>query len=426
MTQNILQKTVLDNPIVLRDLRSTMRGTRAFWFQGAYLFLLGVLAVTGYAMSTGQDFVGSITGAHRAGQVFSIVDAQSKLQQFYYFIFITLAGLITLIAPALTATSVSDERQRQSLDLLVTTPLSAPEMLLGKLMSSLAFLGLLLALSLPASVLCVLLGGATAWDLLRVYVLLAVDAVVLASIGLYFSCACKNSLHAVIWTYVAVAAFVGITFGAFFLAMYNNGSATSVTPIAAIGLLSPFAAIFPEGGKKIAIGAAMIPQFVLMLPVAALTVRLLLTAATYRFGTYGAESGKSLRKQIMLLTGLATLVVGYSLAAKSGLLSGFYYSDLAQKRVMLSPYVNAYITLVFAGFFCDCASVPAGLIRAGAGGRCSSRRRTSRAHRRRYRLFQRRYDAIAATLRRTALLLRMVCHRGNGTVDGNLCRHRAR
>ncbi|MBC8141882.1 MAG: ABC transporter permease subunit, partial [Armatimonadetes bacterium] len=338
------------NPIVLRDLRSTMRGTRAFWFQGAYLFLLGVLAVAGYASSTGQDLVGGITG-RGDGNVMSIVDAQGRLQGFYTFIFVTLAALITLIAPALTATSVSDERQRQSLDLLTTTPLSAPEMLLGKLMSSLAFLGLLLALSLPASVLCAMLGGATVWDLLRAYALLAVDAVVLASIGLYFSCACRSSLHAIIWTYAAVLVFVGIGYGAFALGMIT-GDANLMTPVAAIGMLSPLAAITSEARRSIAIGAVHVPLWLAMLPFAVLAVRLFLTAATYRFGAFGAASGKSLRKQLLFVTGLATLIAGYSLGKASGFADTFLGTDGDFRPVMdQTPQLLAIVCAVFAGFF---------------------------------------------------------------------------
>ncbi len=319
MERSVIFRAFADNPIVLRDLRATMRGTRAFWFQGAYLGLLGILAVTGYALSTNQNLFDGMRGTSYSPRTFSIVDAQHQLQSFYYFIFLTLAALITLISPALTATSVSDERQRQSLDLLVTTPLSATEMLVGKLMSSLAFLGVLLALSLPASALCVLLGGASFGDMFRVYALLAVDAVVLASIGLYFSCACKNSLHSVIWTYVSVISFVAITFFGGFMTAVENGNPTSIMgikPIAAVGMLSPFAVIFPAAGQSFTLGPVAVPVALAMLPLAFLAVRLLLTAAAYRFGTFGAESGRSLRKQLLAATGLVMLALGYSLFAE--------------------------------------------------------------------------------------------------------------
>ena len=107
MERNNLLRTFVDNHIVLRDLRATMRGTRAFWFQAVYLGLLGILAVTGYAISTQQNLWGGMTGSDYASRTFSIVDAQRQLQSFYYFIFFTLAGLITLITPALTASTAS-------------------------------------------------------------------------------------------------------------------------------------------------------------------------------------------------------------------------------------------------------------------------------------------------------------------------------
>jgi len=324
MERSLILKAFTDNPIVLRDLRTTMRGTRSYWFQGTYLLLLGVLAVTGYAIATGQSLLPQDADSYsRLGpRVFSVVDAQDRLQSFYYFIFVTLAALITLIAPALTATSVTDERQRQSLDLLVTTPISAFEMLVGKLMSSLAFLGLLLALSLPASALCILLGGATIGDVFRIYTLLGVDAIVLASIGLYFSCACKNSLQAIVWTYASALTFTAVMFG---ISVSNYGQGPTfvgdVAPSMAIGALSPLTAIFPIAGQNIVVGPLSIPVWVSALVTGFLTVRLILTAATYRFGVFGGDAARSLRKQLLVISALVTLIFGYSLGTQNGLLN---------------------------------------------------------------------------------------------------------
>ncbi|MBC8136557.1 MAG: hypothetical protein H8F28_11775 [Fibrella sp.] len=354
MERTDLIKAFTDNPIVLRDLRATMRGTRAFWFQAVYLGLLGILAVTGYALSTHQSLFDRLMGGDYTPRTFSIVDAQRQLQQFYGFIFMTLGGLISLIAPALTATSVSDERQRQSLDLLITTPISATEMLVGKLMSSLAFLGVLLALSLPASALCVLLGGSTIGDMFRIYSLLAMSAVVLASIGLYFSCACKNSLHSVIWTYVSVLSFIAITFGIGFCLGENGGitQASTALPISIIGLLSPFGIIFGSSANLV-LGPVTIPFAIAILPVAFLTIRLLLTAAAYRFGTFGAESGRSLRKQVLIMTGIVIPVFGYSISAKGGLLAN-YYANMTNSYDTSTPAFTSVVSvmwMILAGLF---------------------------------------------------------------------------
>jgi ABC-type transport system involved in multi-copper enzyme maturation permease subunit len=308
-------RAVLANPVVVRDLRAQMRGTKSYWFQGAYLVLLGILAISGYAQATGQTLA-SLHSVDSAGRV-SIIEAQGRLESFYYFIFLTLAALIALIAPALTAGAVIGERQRQSLDLLITTPLTAGELLIGKMLSSIAFLGLLLCLSLPASALCVLLGGATLSDVFRIYALLAIDGVVLAAIGLFFSCASRTSLLALVWTYLTVAAVVVGT-GMLYMHGVSGGDSNisyvgALSPLVSITALNPFVAVLPAGQISWSMGSVSIPVWIGTAVAAVLLVRLLITAATYRLGAHGGESGPSLRRQVLLLSGLGMFFTVYSI-----------------------------------------------------------------------------------------------------------------
>ena len=68
-------------------------------------------------------------------------------------------GLICLLAPALTADLISGERERQTLDLLLVTPLSRRQIVIGKLVAALGSLLLLIVLALPIQALAVLIGG---------------------------------------------------------------------------------------------------------------------------------------------------------------------------------------------------------------------------------------------------------------------------
>ncbi len=307
------------NPVVTRDLRVRMRGSKSYWHQAFYLGLLGVLALAGYGTAVGWGDSDS--------NGMSAVDVQQHLQSFYYFIFVTLAALITLIAPALTAVSITTERQRLSLDLLVTTPLTAPELLIGKMLSSTAFLALLLALSLPASALCVILGGATLGDVVRVYLLLAVDGLVLAAIGLLVSCATRASLPALVWSYLSVAAFLALTAFAYFATlatMYGRSAGATTSPAASVGALNPFVAVY-IGGQSFDVGRAHVPLWVGAGVVAVLLIRLLVTAATYRLGRYGGSPISSLRRQLLLLSGLGVFGLAFGIfqrAAASVALSG--------------------------------------------------------------------------------------------------------
>lgn len=301
------------NPVVLRDLRVRMRGSKSYWHQGLYLLLLSLLALMGYGTAVGW---GRASGA--GGM--SAVQVQQQLQQFYYFIFITLAALITLIAPALTAVSITTERQRLSLDLLVTTPLTASELLVGKMISSVAFLALLLVLSLPASALCVILGGATLGDVLRVYVLLAIDGLLMAAIGLAMSCATRASLPALVSSYGAVIGFLIVTFfvttGA---SAFSRGGPSG--PLLTLGVLNPFVAVV-YGSKTFAVFGASVPLWVGAALAAAVFIRLLVTAATYRMGRYGSGAIGSLRRQLLGLTALGVVALTQGVVSRGGSVGG--------------------------------------------------------------------------------------------------------
>ena len=290
-----LTRPFWSNPVVVRDLRVRMRGAKTYWGQAVYLFVLGLIALAGYSSAIGYE---------NSGGGFSAVDAQSRLQGFYYYIFMTLAGCITLIAPALTATAITSERQRLTMELLITTPLSFSELLIGKLVSSVAFLALLLCLSLPASALCILLGGATLGEVFRVYLLLAIDGLLLAAIGVYFSCALRKSIGAMGWTYFAVI-----------IALFATASSVGATviagvnqPILFIGAANPFIAAY-YGGGFVELGGWHIPVWVGTATVSALAIRLLLTAASVRLGNFGGNPVGSLRRQILFLCGLAVFLI---------------------------------------------------------------------------------------------------------------------
>lgn len=308
---------VIENPVVMRDLRAQMRGARSYWYIGGYLLLIGILAVAGYAQSTGQSLNPTQWEAQREP---NIVDAQAKLEGFYWFIFGTLALLITVIAPALTAASIVGERQRQSFDLLVTTPLTANQLLIGKLLSSIAFLGFLLLLSMPAAALCVLLGGATVSDVFRIYLLLTVDSIVLSAIGLYFSSTVRIPLLATVWTYIAVA---GVFLATAFVSSgaWNPGYLQhQIPPIFSLVWLNPVAAVSPVASGESG-GWLLLFRLATFLGLAALIVRLLLAAATYRLGLFGSHSGVTVRRLSLLLI---AVVVGF-------VANDFVANDLARR-----------------------------------------------------------------------------------------------
>lgn len=289
-------RQVLSNPVIGRELKVRVRLARSYWLQGAYLmFLLGLVA-----------FAYVTTVATQVGR--NPFEAQQYLQEFYQIILVTMTSLIVLIAPALTAAALTLERERRTIDLLLATPLKARDLLTGKLLGSFAFLLLLLALSLPASGVCVLLGGATFGELLKTYVLIAFSGMFVCALALSCSAINHHSGRAVFFAYLLVMAFL-IGTGVFSAAAIESSSRVGgmnecYFPLAAINPFSaPYIAdtVVPLFGYKVptwVIGTVMILMF----------TRLVLTGTARRVGLYDRDMLGSLRRQVLFLSAIVVLV----------------------------------------------------------------------------------------------------------------------
>lgn len=113
-------------------------------------------------------------------------------------------GLVLFTVPALTAGSISGEREKQTLDILLTTKLSPIQIILGKLASSISIMILLAFSSLPIISLVFSIGGVTFIDLLEFMALIIITAVYVGSIGIFFSCLFKKTTAATVSTYGAL------------------------------------------------------------------------------------------------------------------------------------------------------------------------------------------------------------------------------
>ncbi len=67
--------------------------------------------------------------------------------------------LVLLLTPALVSGAIADEKRRKTLHYLLASRLTGPEIVLGKLMVRMLYLGVLLGVSFPVMSLLVLLGG---------------------------------------------------------------------------------------------------------------------------------------------------------------------------------------------------------------------------------------------------------------------------
>jgi ABC-type transport system involved in multi-copper enzyme maturation permease subunit len=207
---------------VAREARTRMRSKRAAFILFCWLAALGVVTVLAYR-----------SAADQAGSVAAL--AHSGVTVFAALVAITVA-LMMLLVPGLVGSSIAGERERQTLDLLLSTRVRPWRVVIGKLAASLAFMGFLLVASLPILSVVALLGGIAWGDILIVAGLGALTAVTVGSMSILFSSISKGPTGAIVCSYVAMfILLVGpLLLGSYLLAQ-GYGSNVSVGPSIGIG-----------------------------------------------------------------------------------------------------------------------------------------------------------------------------------------------
>jgi len=187
-------KALAQNPITVKELRSRMRGRRAFVVLTVYLIgMSGIISLVYLA------YASSVSGPYgpdprQAGKVvFAAVLGMQVI-------------LVTFIGPAFTAGAVSGEKERQTYDLLRTTLLTARSFVTGKLISALSYVLLLIVAGIPLQSIAFMLGGISPIELILSQLLIVVAAVTFALYGLFCSSTMRTTLAA------SVTAFAGTLF----------------------------------------------------------------------------------------------------------------------------------------------------------------------------------------------------------------------
>ena len=211
--------------IMVKELRSRFRGRRAFVTLTIYLAVLAVIAYGAYmSVAPAARLQGEI-GADRGGFGLSGATASASVgQAIFTMLSVVQLLLVCFIAPAFTAGAISLEREKQTLDLLVTTPMRPGGIVIGKLFSALAFVILLILAGIPVSALVLMYGGASVSDILQQQVVLFVSAIGFGVVGLFFSALVKRTQTATVLTYSTILLLV---LGTFFVFRFWTLAATA-------------------------------------------------------------------------------------------------------------------------------------------------------------------------------------------------------
>ena len=184
------RRTII-NPILKKDILVNARSARMV----VTITLINCL----FALVVGMLFMTSRGSAY---QVY-----YSNIAQMFPVLAVCELCIIGLIVPIITSTSISGERERQTLEIMLTTPVRPISIVAGKLLSAVATTAMYVIATLPFMAVAFIVGG-MGWDELFKYLgmVLFIDIYV-GSIGIFYSCVKRTSVSAAISTIVTQCAF---------------------------------------------------------------------------------------------------------------------------------------------------------------------------------------------------------------------------
>ena len=188
------------NPIIKKDLLVTSRSMKLAWELFAYVAILGIIFLLMFSMF--RQYANNIDN--------------TELYQEYVAFFPVLAiaqlGMLALSIPIITASSVSGERERGTLDTLLTTTAGLNSIVFGKMMSAVIRVMIFIIASIPLMAISFMVGGLS-WRVLFEFLILSfVYAVFAGSVGVYCSSRCKKTITSVILSFGIYFVVYGLSF----------------------------------------------------------------------------------------------------------------------------------------------------------------------------------------------------------------------
>lgn len=204
--------------MLAKELRGRMRGPRAFVVLSCYLLFLVGFTLLIYFLAKLSATSNPTTPIGKP-------------------VFLGLVafqlGLVCFLAPSFTAGVISGERERQTYDLLMTTPLSLPLIIAAKLFAALAYVFLLIIAALPLLSISLFLGGVAPEEVLIAFLMLFASALLFGTIGLCFSAWVRSTIGAAALAYgamlipVVALPIVAATGFSFLAAILSSSNTTS-------------------------------------------------------------------------------------------------------------------------------------------------------------------------------------------------------
>ncbi|MDO4268620.1 MAG: ABC transporter permease [Eubacteriales bacterium] len=198
------------NPVYKREMTVS---ARSFRLALVLLAFNGVLALVALL-----NMYSTLAQVHLTAEI-----QYTSFLDLYLFVAVLEFAMLVCIMPAVTAGSISGERERQTLELMLTTRMRPWEIVTGKLMAAVSTMFLLIISSFPILALVFVYGGVTFRDVGILMLSYAAAALFMGSLGLFCSSVFSRTTLATVASYGIMAAVVAGTFVVNQFAYYVSG-----------------------------------------------------------------------------------------------------------------------------------------------------------------------------------------------------------
>ncbi len=183
------------NPILVRVVHAGGRRYRHLWIRIGYLSILAVAVV-----------IGVVLAQTRGGA--SLADLAKEATQVFKYISIIQLGMVCILAPIFTAAAITQEKDSQTFNILLSTPLTNGQIVLGSLLSRLFFVCVLLLAGIPLFCIMMVYGGVTGDKIAMSITLAACTAMFTGSLAIAISVIKIGTGRTIFSFYLAIAVYL--------------------------------------------------------------------------------------------------------------------------------------------------------------------------------------------------------------------------
>ncbi|TWT45823.1 ABC-2 family transporter protein [Phycisphaerae bacterium RAS1] len=184
------------NPILVRVVATGGKRVKHLWARVAYLAVLFFVMIIAKSGATG------------GGASDSLAELAKSSSRLFFFVSLAQLVLMSFIAPIFCAGAITQEKDANTFHILLTTPLTNGQIVLGSLFSRIYFVWVLLLSGLPIFCITMIYGGVTPAEVFQSVALAAATGLVTGSIAIMISFLKVGTRRTIFSFFVGIAVYL--------------------------------------------------------------------------------------------------------------------------------------------------------------------------------------------------------------------------